>query len=95
MHALTEIVDILLFGVPCVIVALIVWRTNPVHALFGALFIDLTAQLLRSIATQATAQIPMHQVAGCIAMGMAAYLVTSVMRRQSALRRPMGTAARH
>ena len=94
MHGLTEIFDILLFGVPCILIALIVWRTNPVHALFGALIIDLTVQLLRSITTQGTAQIPAHQIAGGIAMGMAAYLVTSIMRRQGSVRRQTGSAIR-
>ena len=88
MLGLTDLFDILFFGIPCIFIALIVWRTNPVHALFGALIIDLTVQLLRSITTQGTANIPLHQVAGAIAMGMAAGLVTRIMQRRRPGHRP-------
>lgn len=89
MLGLTDHFDILLFGIPCIIIALIAWRTHPVHTLFGAMFIDLTVQLLRSITTQGTANIPLHQVAGAIAMGMAAGLVTRIMQRRRPGRRPI------
>lgn len=87
MIGLREILDILLFALPCVIIALIVWRTNPIHSLFGATFIDFTCQLLRSITEHGTAQIPPHQMAGCVAAGLLAFLATSIMRRKRRLAR--------